>query len=141
MRTETVARLLEQHGYLEMSPFGRTQSRRLVTAEAFATGHGHTVDPTGIRSIRLDGGGKAAPFPVFYEEYITSIVWSFGWDVIKAVVDAEPDKKRRLAFLLTQHSYLPDAEIADLAGYSRYRVMTARKRGSTAESNREKLAA
>lgn len=141
MRTETVARLLEEHGYLEMSPFGRNQSRRLVTAGAYAAGHGHTVDPSSIRSVRLDGGGRAAPFPVFYEEKVASIIWTLGWDAIKATVAAEPDKKQRLAFLLTAHDYLPDAEIAELSGYSLRGIKGARARQGARRGDSQPLAA
>ena len=139
MRPQTLARLLERHGYLEMSPFGQRQSRRLVTAECYAAGHGHNVDPTETRSGRLDGAARAAPFPVFYDEHVASIMWTLGWDVIRATVAALPGKKSRLAYLLTDHDYLPDAEIADLAGYSRESI--ARTRARALQTGHQKAAA
>ena len=137
MRQETVARLLEHHGYLELSPFGRDQSRRLVTAECYAAGHGHNVDPRQIRSRRLDGVARAVPFPVFYEDKVASIVWTFGWDLLQARLAVETTKRKRLAFLLSDHAYLPDAEIASLAGCSSRGVEEARRRG---EANRPRPA-
>ena len=129
VRQETAARLLEDHGYLELSPFGRTQSRRLVSADCYAAGHGHNVDPSQIRSGRLDGMAKAAPFPVFYEKHVPSIIWTLGWGLILSTVLAESSKRKRLAFLLTDHAYLPDAEIAALAGCSLSGVEKGRRRG------------
>ena len=78
LRKETVARLLEHHGYLELAPYGRDHQRRLVTAEAYAAGHGHNVNSSGSRSKRLDGAARSAPFAVFYPEHVASIVWTLG---------------------------------------------------------------
>lgn len=97
------------------------------------------MDPTETRSGRLDGAARAAPFPVFYEEHIASIVWTLGWDVIKTVVTALPGKKSRLAYLVAEHAYLPDAEIADLAGYSRESI--ARRRARVPRKGLQKVAA
>ena len=133
LRQETVARLLEHHGYLELSPFGRHQSRRLVTAECYAAGHGHNVDPSQIRSSRIDGMARAAPFPVFYEKHSASIVWTLGWELIQAAVARETSKRRRLSFLLTEHAYLPDVEIAGLAGCSVSGVEKGRRRASRSQ--------
>ena len=126
LNVETLARMLEHHGYLETSPFGGRQSRRLVTAAAYVAHHGHNVDPSSIRSPRLDGSARAAPFPVFYAEHVSSILWTLGLDLIQQGVAAQPTKKGKLAFLLAEHGYLPDAEMARLAGYSRVGVARAR---------------
>ena len=132
LRVETLARLLEHHGYLETSPFGGRQNRRLISAKAYAAKHGHNVDPTHMRSIRLDGAHRTAPFPVFYAEHVPSILWSLGWDLIQRDVAARPTKKARLEFLLVDHAYLPDAEIAALSGYSREGITRARGRAAAA---------
>ena len=126
IHVETLSRMLEHHGYLELCPFGGRQSRRLVSAAAYAAHHGHNVDPSSIRSPRLDGSARAAPFPVFYAEHVSSILWTLGLDLIQQGVAAQPTKKGKLAFLLAEHGYLPDAEMARLAGYSRVGVARAR---------------
>ena len=64
---------------------------------------------------RLGGPAKAAPFAVFYPEHVPSIIWSLGRDLIKAAAAKEPNKRTRLATLLREHGYLPDAEVAKLA--------------------------
>ncbi len=125
---ETTARLLEANGYLETSPFGGRQSRRLVSLAVREAGHGHNADPSDKRSLRLDGGAKAAPFPVFYEEHAADIIWTLGWDTIMGRCASETSKKLRSAWLLKDHAYLPDEEIGRLAGYSRDGVIRARKR-------------
>ncbi len=108
-----------------------------MTAECYAAGHGHNVDPRQIRSRRLDGVARAVPFPVFYEDKVASIVWTFGWDLLQARLAVETTKRKRLAFLLSDHAYLPDAEIASLAGCSSRGVEEARRRG---EANRPRPA-
>lgn len=140
---ETTARLLEANGYLNLSPFGRLQNRRLVSQPAQEAGHGHNVDPSHKRSLRLDGGGRAAPFPVFYEETVDDIVWTFSLDAIRKRCANEPSKKRRLAWLLKDHAYLPDEEIARRAGYGRNAVGKARQRAleGPAVASRDALAA
>lgn len=128
LRKETVARLLEHHGYLELAPYGRDHQRRLVTAEAYAAGHGHNVNSSGSRSKRLDGAARSAPFAVFYPEHVASIVWTLGWDLIVASVAREVKKRGRLAMLLRDHAYLPDTQIGHLAEITVSGVEKARKR-------------
>lgn len=134
---ETTARLLEANGFLEMNPFGGHQSRRLVTQAVLEAGHGHNVDPVHTRSLRLDGGARSAPFPVFYEEHADAIIWTFGWDLIVRRCAQEARKKARLAWLLRDHGYLPDDEISRLAGYQRASVQRARKAAPFGVTGRE----
>lgn len=128
---ETMARLLEFNGYLELCPFGRHQNRRLLTQRAAEVGLGHNVDPSHCRSARLDGPARAVVFPVFYEDSADDIIWSLGWDMIILTCQAEPPKKRKLSYLLKVHGYLPDAAIGELSGYTVDGVGRARKRATT----------
>jgi hypothetical protein len=112
----TMAALLEHHGYLELVPYGRDQRRRLVTDQAFKAGLGHNVDAAQSRIGKLEGMAKAAVFPVFYPECVPNILWTLNIDGIKAMVKALPSKRSRLSYLLRRHGYLPDTEIAALAG-------------------------
>lgn len=125
---ETMARLLEANGYLELCPFGRLQNRRLLTQRAAEVGLGHNVDASQCRSVRLDGPARAVVFPVFYEDRADDIIWSLGWDLIVRSCQAELTKKRRLRYLLDAHGYLPDAAIGTLSGYTLDGVGRARKR-------------
>ncbi|MEJ5117218.1 hypothetical protein WH158_07280 [Gluconobacter cerinus] len=112
----TLYRLLEAHGWLKRAPFGREQSRWFVSDEAVKEGYGQTVDPSNLHSIKLSGGRKSFPFPVFYEDKVKDVVWTLGWDIILKAVDAMEGKKARLAWLMDHHSYLPNKTIADLSG-------------------------
>ena len=124
---ETTARLLEHHGYLELAPYGSGQRRRLLSNVALRSGIGHNVDPSTTRSRRLDGGARAAPFPVIYAEELPDVAWTLAWDVITADCARRPTKRKRLGYLLAEHGYLPDQEIATLAGCSRKTVSRARR--------------
>ena len=55
----TLEALLEAHGYLETAPFGRDQSRRLLTDRSIAAGIGANVHH------RAQKGADTA-FPVFF---------------------------------------------------------------------------
>lgn len=118
LERETLACLMEHHGYLELVPYGGGQRRRLVTDQAFAAGLGHNVDGARIRVARLEGMNRAAPFPVFYEEGVEQILWTLDHEGITARVAAMPNKRARLRWLLTTHAFLPNAEIARLSGCS-----------------------
>lgn len=110
MDRETLARLMERHGLLELVPYGGRQRRRLVTDAAFRDGLGHNVDPGHIRSPRLDGNARAAVFPVLYSDKLPAI----------------PGKRERMRWLLSHHAYLPDQALADVGGYSLRGVEKAR---------------
>ena len=121
----TLVSLMEHHGLLELVQFGIEQKRRLVTEVAYHANLGHNVNPAN-RIGHLEGQQKAANFPVFYEERLPDILWMLDLDGIKEAVSKLSTKKAKLAFLLGHHGYLPDGEIAALAGYSTYGVSKAR---------------
>lgn len=126
MDRETLARLMERHGLLELVPYGGRQRRRLVTDAAFRDGLGHNVDPGHIRSPRLDGNARAAVFPVLYSDKLPAILATLGWDGIKQDAAAIPGKRERMRWLLSHHAYLPDQALADVGGYSLRGVEKAR---------------
>lgn len=128
----TLVSLMEHHGLLELVPYGLEQKRRLVTEQAFEAGLGHNVNPAN-RIGHLEGYGKAALFPVFEEDRIEDVLWMLDYAGIRKAVSEQSNKKARLSFLLDQHAYFPDAEIASLAGYSIKGVSKARAK--TAEAN------
>lgn len=113
---ETLYRLLQENCWLERAPFGREQSRWFVTDKAVEGGYGQTVDPSNLHSLKLSGGKKSFPFPVFYEDKVRDVVWTLGWDVILDHLDTLATKKERLAWLMAQHSYLPNKTLAELSG-------------------------
>lgn len=120
--------LMEHHGLLALVQFGIEQKRRLVTEAAFHAHLGANVNPAN-RIGHLEGQGKAANFPVFYEDRLADILWMLDFDGIKEAVSGQPTKKAKLAYLLGHHGYLPDGEIATLAGYTRRAVIKARQSG------------
>lgn len=122
----TLASLMEHHGLLSLTQFGLDQKRRLVTEKAYRAHLGHNVNPAN-RIGHLEGQGKAANFPVFYEDRLDDILWVLDYSGIQEAVSKQPTKKAKLAYLLGQHPYLPDGEVAALAGYSRRAVITARQ--------------
>ena len=126
MDRETLARLLGHHGYLELVPYGGMQSRRLVTDAAFHAGLGHNVDPSAIRSPRLDGNGRAAAFPVFYPEAVPAIMAALDWTGIQREAGTITNKRERMRWMLTHHHYLPSQAIADVGGFSLRGVKKAR---------------
>lgn len=116
---------MQHHGYLELVYVGGTQRRRLVTAHAFHSGIGHDVWPASQRIGRLEGVGKAAPFPVFYAEELDGLLWSLNFDGIRQHVASVGNKPDRLSWLLSSHPYLPVGEVAHLSGYTRRGVEKA----------------
>ena len=126
MDRETLARLMEHHGYLELVPYGGRQSRRLVTDAAFHAGWGHNVDPGAIRSPRLDGHASAAVFPVFYPEAVPTILAALDWTGLQRGAGTITNKRARMRWMLTNHRYLPDQAIADVGGFSLRGVKKAR---------------
>ena len=113
---EALYRLLEENCWLERAPFGREQSRWFVTDKAVEGGYGQTVDPSNIHSLKLSGGRKSFPFPVFYEDKVKDVLWTLGWDTILKAVNGLEHKKARLTWLLDYHSYLPNKTLAQLSG-------------------------
>jgi hypothetical protein len=126
MRRETLARLMEHHGYLEMVPYGGRQRRRLVTDVAFHAGLGHNVDASQIRIAAVEGVNRAGVFPVFYLECVPDILWTLDYFGIVAAAQDIPSKRERMRWLLDHHGYLPNDELAAIAGYSLSGVEKAR---------------
>jgi|GEM_PF-4248594 len=122
---ETLASLMEHHGYLEMVPYGGSQRRRLVTDEAFHAGLGHNVDASEVR-LSIEGKNRTSVFPVFYEDQLPNILWTFDLDRIYAAAQAQRSKKAALHWLLDHHAYLPNAEIARISGANERTVRRAR---------------
>ncbi|TCZ64452.1 hypothetical protein EXY23_07340 [Roseicella aquatilis] len=127
---ETMAAALENHGYLELVPYGGRQRRRLLTDRAIAVGFGHNADAAHVRVGHLEGFNRANVFPVIYPEHAADILWTLDLDGIRAKATAMPNKRGRLRWLLAHHGYLPDAFLAELAGYSVRSVERARTEGT-----------
>jgi hypothetical protein len=127
---ETLSRLLEHHGYLELKPYGGLQNRRLVTNQAYEAKMGHNVDASVSRVAFLEGYRRAIPFPVFYPEQVQDILWTLDYPSIVATAKAVPKKRDRLRWLMDHHPYLPNEELSSLAGYSLRGVEKARLRVS-----------
>jgi hypothetical protein len=125
--------LLEHHGFLECVPYGGRQRRTLVSETAFRAEVGHNVTPVN-RVGHLEGYGRAAPFPVLYEDRLSDIMWCLDYRNIVASVAALPTKRKRLAWILSNHSYLPDTEVANLAGANVSGVRKARQRVRASEN-------
>lgn len=123
----TFVSLLEHHGIVELVQFGLDQKRRRITHAAFKAKLGHNVNST-CHIGHLEGYAKSSPFIVLYEERLADILWMLDYPGIVQGIHERSTKKLKLKWLLETHPYLPDAEIAKLAGYARYRVSVARKR-------------
>lgn len=95
----TLTTLMEEHGYLELVPYGGRQRRRLVTQAAFEAQLGHNVDPSSVR-LRIEGAHRTSPFPVFYEEVLDDLLWTLDYQGLVSTVRSLPDKKSRLDYLL-----------------------------------------
>jgi hypothetical protein len=126
MALPTFTALLVHHGFLELVPYG-SRRRHLVTESAFRAEVGHNVYPKN-RIGHLEGYRRAAVFPVFYEDRLKDILWCLDYQGIVEAVDAIPSKRKRLAWLLGNHTYLPNREIAQLVGCSEVGVKKARAR-------------
>ncbi|GBQ90832.1 hypothetical protein AA23498_0996 [Acetobacter nitrogenifigens DSM 23921 = NBRC 105050] len=113
---EDLRRLLIHAGWLATRPHGRNQPRTLATEKTIQGGYGHNVDPSSKHSIRLSGASRSFPFPVFYEDRLTEIVASVGWQSIVAACSLPGKQRDRLHWLLTNHGYLPNQTLADLSG-------------------------
>jgi transcriptional regulator with XRE-family HTH domain len=139
----TLAALMEHHGLLDMAPYGRDQRRLLASDATVAQGLGHNVKPGGKRVGVVEGYGKAAPFPVFYEDRLAEVLWVLDLDGIGAEVAQRENRATRLEWLLEHHGYLPGAELAALSGYSMRAVRNAQAARSALGSYRrddEKMA-
>ncbi len=123
----TLVALLEHHGFVELAYYGGRQRRCLVTQTAYDTEFGHNVTPSN-RVVRLDGHNRTAVFPVFYRERLADILWCLDYDGIRGRAASISNKRQRLKWLLENHSYLPDQEVADLAGCTRRGVIAAKTR-------------
>jgi hypothetical protein len=118
MARATLVALLEHHGILELAPCGGTQRRRLLSDVAVRNGLGHNVQPGAKRVAALEGFGKAAPFPVLYEERLTEVLWCLDAEGIAKEAERHARRADRLPWLLAHHGYLPGDELARLSGYS-----------------------
>jgi hypothetical protein len=134
MTRTVLARLMQHHGYLEMVPYGRSQSRLLVTSQAFAAELGHNVDPGAMKVTRLDSHARTAVFPVFYPEVVYGILWTLDWQGIVDRAAGIRSKKPKLEWLLVHHSHLPDQTLAHLGGYSLRGIKAARGRSEKVHS-------
>jgi len=123
----TLVALMTHHGFLELVSYGRGQRRRLVTRMTFVQEFGHNVHPEN-RIGHLEGRGKAASFPVIYEECLGVLKDTLGYQRIAGHVSQLPSKRKRLAWLLDEHGYLPNVEIARMVGCSESGVEKARAR-------------
>lgn len=133
---ETLACLMEHHGYLELVPFGGTQRRRLVTDQAFDAGLGHNADASRVRVAVVEGRNRAGVFPVFYPEHVPAILWTLDHAGISTGAAAIKGKRGKLCWLLDNHGHLPTAELASLSGYSRRGVEKARSPSGLSPVNR-----
>lgn len=120
----TLTALLEHHGFLELVPYGGLQRRRLVPDNVVEAGYGHNVVPSN-RIGHLEGYNTAATFPVFYEEKIADILWCLNYQEIVDKALSIHKKQDKLKWLLNDHPYLPQAELAALSGYSERGVRKA----------------
>jgi hypothetical protein len=126
IKLATLTSVLEHHGLIELTQYGLDQKRRMVTKQACDAGFGHNVDPVN-RIGHLEGHGKAAPSPVLYPERLGDIMWMLDLAGIRRKVMNVDGKRSKLSWLLQNHPYLPDTEIASLSGYRRRAVINTRK--------------
>lgn len=125
---ETLAALMEHHGYIETVTCGGQQRRRLVTDTAFHAGVGHNADGGGRHIGFLEGHNRATLFPVFYPGAVSAILWTLNYQGLADHATSIPNKRQRLQWVMEHHGYLPDAEVARLARYSLQGVEKARGR-------------
>jgi hypothetical protein len=59
---------------------------------------------------------------------LPDVLWCLDYQGIVKAVEALPSKRKRLAWLLTHHDYLPNRELARLAGCNVRSVEKARER-------------
>ena len=104
----------------------------------FYAEYGHNVIP-GKGSGVFQGDKSTIIFPVFYEEVLDNIWWCLDYAGITEAVPNIDNKKWRLNYLLSDHGYLPNTEIALLSGYTVNGVSVARLRRQGEQ--REMLAA
>ncbi|GAN63700.1 hypothetical protein [Acetobacter indonesiensis] len=123
---ETTRRLLIHHGWLELAPYGRTQSRSLATEKTVKGGYGQNIDPSGKHSIRLSGGARSFPFPVFWKERLPEVAASLGWPKIISSVSDFKWKQERLSWLLNDYAYLPTPALSELSGMGTATVKRAK---------------
>lgn len=123
----TLRALLDHHGFLETVPYGGQQRRALVPDNVFHAEYGHNVIP-GKGSGVFQGDKSTIIFPVFYEEVLDNIWWCLDYPGITEAVSNIDNKKWRLNYLISDHGYLPNTEIALLSGYTVNGVSVARLR-------------
>ncbi len=127
LRRATLIGLMEHHGYIELAPFGRSQSRYLLNDVALRAGIGRNVDGSGNHVAHLEGFGKASPFVIVCDEWVDAIVWTFDLDGIASTTATMAIKRERQAWLLEHHDYLGSPEIAARAGSTQRAVEKARR--------------
>lgn len=123
---EATRRLLTHHGWLKLAPYGRSQSRTLATEKTVKGGYGQNVDPSEKHSIKISGGRRSFPFPVFRKERLPEVVASLGWPEIISSVSSMERKQERQSWLLHHHTYLPSQTVSELSGTSITTVKRAR---------------
>ncbi len=73
-------------------------------------------------------------FPVFYPEVVSAILWTLDYEGIRDKATSITNKRERLLWVLRNHGYLPDGEVAKLTDYTVRGVEKARQRkGAGAE--------
>lgn len=123
---ETTRRLLINNGWLKLAPYGREQSRSLATEKTIVGGYGQNIDPSGKHSIRLSGGTRSFPFPVFWKERLPEVVASLGWSKIISSLSDIKQKRERLSWLLHGYAYLPTPVLSELSGMGTATVKRAK---------------
>ena len=118
----TLEALLEAHGYLETAPFGRDQSRRLLTDRSIAAGIGANVHH------RAQKGADTA-FPVFFPDTVDAVLWTLDYEGLKDKATTFASRRNCLEWLLDEWDSLPNAELASLSGYSVKAVEKTKRRG------------
>jgi hypothetical protein len=76
----------------------------------------------------LEGYNRASAFPVIYPECARAILWALDLDGIRTTAFRMESKRSRLQWLLTNHAYMPNAFIAEVAGCTERAVEKARAR-------------
>ena len=140
-----------RHLHPESSIWGPPRLPRThpVRLPAAPPGHPHDllrgVRPQWRRDEPGGSGGRLRQIdavPGILRKSIADILWTLDFQGITKAVEGLPSKRKRLAWLLANHDYLPNEEIAKLAGCTGIAVKKARVRVKVYSCviNREALA-
>lgn len=113
-----VRRLLIEHGWLSTAPYGRNQARTLATEKTISGGYGDNIDPSETFKRGQRRKSQSFPFPVFWPDRVKEVVASLQWSQIAEGVSGLQRKQGKLAWLMNNHSYLPNATLSNLSGMS-----------------------